>query len=231
MQVHNLTRGLVDMVYPRVCCICSNSLGGSEEYLCLNCVHDLPVNEFPRHHMNPVEMAFWGRIPIQQAYSFLTFSKQGKAQKIIHAIKYHKLPGLAQLTGNLFGKELIRQNRLHNVDAIIPIPLHQRKLKSRGFNQSEELGMGISKVTGIPLELDVLKRTVFSDTQTRKSRIDRWLNVEHIFEVQKKLTSKHYLLLDDVITTGATIESAGQHLISAGAKLSVASIAYAGKQV
>lgn len=131
--------------------------------------------------------------------------------------------------GENYGYELLKTDWIKSIDCIIPIPLHHKKLKKRGFNQSEEFAAGISKVLDLPLRTDLLKRTKFSETQTRKSKYKRWENVKDIFEIENTeyLKESHILLVDDVITTGATIEAAARHLVDAAkAKVSVAALAF-----
>jgi ComF family protein len=203
-----------------------------EKYLCLNCQANLPKTNFHLQRNNSVERSFWGRVQIQKAFSYLYFQEGGITRKLMHSIKYDGDKELAEYLGNSYGSQLLEQIPDMYFDGILAVPLHSSKFRKRGFNQSEEFAKGISNSTGIPNLSHLAKRNIATDTQTRKSRLERWQNVSDIFSISSELKDKtlspHYLLVDDVITTGATMESFANCLInSLDCKVSIASIAYA----
>jgi ComF family protein len=177
-------------------------------------------------------MSFAGRVPLIMACSFYLYEKSGKVQKLLHAIKYQEQKELANYLGNLYAKDLNETGVFNGVDLIMPVPLHENKLKERGFNQSEYFARGLSNGLKKDLDTSHLIRVVDTKTQTRRKKYERWENVEGIFEVQEPaaLYGKHILLVDDVVTTGATIEAAWQALKKVeDVKVSVVSIAFADK--
>jgi ComF family protein len=203
-----------------------------EHFICLHCYANLPRTNFHKIKENPVEKIFWGRAPLEKATSFLYFTKRAKVQNLMHNFKYRGFQEIGNKLGRIFGAEIYKDKFLDDVDLIIPVPLHKRKLKKRGFNQSEIIAKGISEESGKKLETDILIRGVFSETQTRKNRFDRWMNVSKIFQVNKpkELDNKHILLVDDVVTTGATIEACYQAMKEAAdIKMSLATLAFSSK--
>jgi ComF family protein len=175
---------------------------------------------------------FYGRTPLLLASSFYLFQKKGSIQKIMHAIKYKHNKDLAVLVGKWYAEDLKEDPSISTADFVIPVPLHAKKYKLRGYNQSEEFAKGLAEGLKTNLNTTVLKRRAFTETQTRKSKYERWENVEDVFELTQPeiFRYKHVVLVDDVITTGATIEACCQLLQSIeGIKISVLSIAYADK--
>ncbi len=200
-----------------------------EKVLCLSCLAALPRTAF--HHISDNEVAriFWGRVPLANATSFIYFSKDSEYRNLLHAMKYKGQYNAAIEMGRLFGLEL-RNTPFATADIIHPVPLHHRKLKKRGYNQSEYIARGLSAALNIPVHSSLVKRIAETPTQTRKARYERWENVRNAFKIidADSLADKHVLLVDDVITTGATIEACAQALLSvSGLTLSVASLAYA----
>jgi ComF family protein len=182
------------------------------------------------HKNNPVEKLFWGRIALASAMSELYFSKGSMVQNIIHEFKYRGNKKAGKYFGNLMGKSLLNSTRF-NIDIIVPLPLFERKEKSRGFNQAEILCNGISEILNKPVISKNVIRKIATETQTKKHRLERWKNVDGIFQVKNpdQLEGKHILLVDDVITTGATIDACGSEILKIkDVKLSVASLAIAG---
>ena len=220
------------LIYPRNCVACGNSLYKHEEQLCNYCYTHLPKSNFHKHEKNPVATLFYGRTPLLLASSFYVFQKKGNIQKVLHAIKYKHNKDLAVLVGKWYAEDLKSSNIISKADFIIPVPLHHKKFKIRGYNQSEEFAGGLSEGLKIPLNTSVLKRKEFTQTQTKKSKYERWENVEDVFEliIPETFEKKHIIIVDDVITTGATIEACCQLLQQIeGVKISVLSIAYADK--
>ena len=228
----SLINDFLSLIYPRQCSACNRLLYAHETHLCNLCAVSLPRSGFEGQRNNELELIFAGRVPVEAATSFLLFEKTGRVQQVLHKIKYHGGKDLAQELGKMYGRELAGQASLGELHMIIPIPLYPKKLKERGFNQSEAFAIGLSEALNIPVRNDLLLRKSATATQTRKKKFERWENVEGVFELTKpdELVNKHVLLVDDVITTGATIDAAWQCMkIVEGLKISLASIAYAQK--
>ena len=221
---------LFHLFYPHNCIGCGSDVIQNENFLCLDCINDLPHTNFALHKNNPVEKKFWGRIALASAMSEFYFSKGTIVQNMIHEFKYRGNKKAGNYFGNLMGKSLLKSNRFSNIDVIIPLPLFERKEKMRGFNQAEILCNGIAEVINKPVIKKNVIRKVFTETQTKKHRVDRWKNVEGIFHVTdpQSLEGKNILLVDDVITTGATIDACGTEILKIkNVTLSVASLAFA----
>jgi len=182
------------------------------------------------HENNPISRIFWGRANIHAATSFLFFNKGGSVQKLIHQFKYKSKIETGRYLGELLGKDLLQSDLFNTIDVIIPVPLHKKKLHTRGFNQSDIIAEGIGKTMHVPAIMDTLIRTEFTETQTKKARYTRWENVKGKFGIQNPQTieGKHILLVDDVLTTGATLEACAQTLLEVpNTKVSLATLAYA----
>lgn len=222
---------VLELLYPSVCITCGNRLISQEEYVCLNCWADLPVSRFLHEPDNAVAQLFWGRVMIEQATSFFQYRKGSRYQNLVYFIKYKGLKELGKEAGIRFGRLLADNDIFSNIDVIVPVPLHINKLKKRGFNQSEWIAMGLVAVFKKPLVADNLFRQIHTPTQTRKSRYERWQNVEGIFGVKtpEEFEEKHILLVDDVVTTGSTLEACACELLKIkGTKISIATLAFAG---
>ena len=204
----NLFCDFLGLIFPKVCFGCEEVLLPSEKHLCLSCLSDLPMM-YQLNSFNPVKTIFDGKVIIENARSFLEFENGNKTQRIIHELKYRNNPSLARFMGQLMGKGLFDFYKEAGIDAVIPVPLHYGKKLKRGYNQAEMLAAGISDVIGITVFPNVLKRTKRTKSQTKKSRYERWKNVSSVFAVNPKpaIYPKHILLVDDVITTGATAEA------------------------
>ncbi len=220
-----LVHDLVDLVFPDPCPGCNRPLVTGEGRLCSSCELALPVFA----HSENINDRFAGRLPLQGARAFLKFYHGGMAQKLLHAIKYKGNTKLAVYLGGLFARHLRPANPWATVELVVPIPLHKSKLRSRGYNQSTFLAQGIAAHLGASLDATTVVRAQKSATQTKKDRAERWHNVSGIFSVTgQALKGKHVLLVDDVITTGATLEACGAALLAAGvASLRVAALAAA----
>jgi ComF family protein len=221
---------LFNLFFPRKCNHCGNNLDKTESEICKKCLFEIPKTNFHADTENPVNKTFWGRVNIEQATSAFYFTKKSILQNLLHHIKYHNKKELAAELGKYLGNELSTVENYQTCDVIIPVPLHPIKRKKRGYNQSEWIAKGISEKMNIPVNTAVLKRHVNSKSQTKKNRAERWENVRAAFSVQtsKDFPYKHVLLVDDVITTGATLEAcAAQLLENLSIKVSIASLAYA----
>lgn len=220
----------ISLIYPKNCASCGNSLFKHEECLCTFCRYHLPKTNFHLQNGNPVEKLFWGRADIVSAVAYYAFGKGGKVQHLIHQLKYNGKKEIGLTVGKLYGQELKQSGKYELIDTIIPVPLHEKKKKKRGYNQSEYFAEGLSKSLHVSTDTTTLIRANESETQTKKSRFSRWQNVESIFHVAEpeKLTNKHILLVDDVVTTGSTLEACALTLLKiSDVKVSIATIAFA----
>lgn len=220
-------KGLVSIVYPHCCAACGEVLYYNENILCLKCYIDLPRTGFHAIPDNEVARIFWGRIPVKNATSFIYFSRDSRYRQILHELKYRGRQQVGLEMGKLFGIEL-RNTSFIEADLIHPVPLHASKLRKRGYNQSELIARGMSHIMQIPVRSGLIIRENATGTQTKKSRYERWENVRDTFRVPdpEPLINKHVLLVDDVITTGATIEACAEALLAIpGVTLSISSLA------
>jgi ComF family protein len=198
--------------------------------ICFNCRYRLPRTHYHRYRENPVEQLFWGRVPLHAAAAFYFFRKDGRVQRILHQLKYKGAAELGRELGRMYGRELIRVEAFSKEDCIIPVPLSPEKLRIRGFNQSEVFAEGLAQVMGCEMIPEGLEKIRNNTTQTRKSRYGRWENAAGIYRVGRpaEVSGRRILLVDDVVTTGATLESCARTLHEAGASaISIACIAAA----
>ncbi len=220
------------LFYPRICASCAGNLSLNEDFICVSCQFKLPKTQYSITKDNALCKLFWGRTNIETAAAYYYFNNGSKVQHLIHQLKYKGQKELGFYLGEKYGQELILSPLFKSINVIIPIPLHPQKLKKRGYNQSEYFAKGLSKSMQKQVNTQSLIRLKESSTQTKKTRYERWENVENIFSIwhAKSLKNKHVLLVDDVITTGATIEAATNTLLQIeGVKISIASIAFAEK--
>lgn len=224
-----MVRELLHLFFPRVCPGCSDALLRNEKLICRTCFVQLPQTAFHNNPFdNPINRLFWGRIPIYASSAFLYFRKSGVVQELLHALKYGNQPEIGTFLGAEYGKTLTNSNPFCSSDIILPIPLHGKRQQQRGYNQSAFFADGLSANLKIESSNAVLHRNDFQSSQTKKGRFERWQNVSTVFEVSKpeKVHNKHVLLVDDVITTGATIEACARQLLLSGAsRVSVLCIA------
>jgi ComF family protein len=219
--------GLLALIFPEVCLVCGNKLVNQEKYLCTNCLTDIPRTRFHSDPENIIQQTFWGRVPLKYATSFFYFTKGSRYQKLMHSFKYSQKKEIGLVLGQLLGAEL-KKHWEDLPDIIVPVPLHPKKLKKRGYNQSEWIARGLSLTLQAPVDNEILIRTIANPTQTRKGRFDRWKNVASIFAINKTVANRHILLVDDVITTGATLEACAQTLLTMeNTEVSVTTLAYA----
>jgi ComF family protein len=228
----NLKESLLHLFFPHVCEGCGSDILEQEHFLCLKCHSTLPQTEFHLYPNNPIEKIFWGRLPVTHATAQYYFTKNSQMQHLMHQLKYRGNKDVGVYLGKLMGHAFALSNRFRFVDALIPLPLFPSKEKKRGFNQATVLCEGIAEVLGKPIVKDAVIRTSYTDSQTKKNRVERWENMEGRFELVKKdaIAGKHVLLVDDVITTGATLEACGNTLLEAeNVKLSVATLCYSSR--
>ena len=221
---------LVDLFYPRLCQACGRSLLSHEKVICNFCSVQLPKTNFQNKKDNAIEVVFWGRADIKAAASYYKYTKGGKVQHLIHQMKYKGFREVGIYVGVVFGKLLQKSSRFADIDIIVPVPLHISKLRKRGFNQSELFARGLAKTMKAEMIDDNLYRKVASSTQTKKSRWERYKNVNDIFGIRDAslFENKKLLLVDDVITTGSTIEACANILNQIeGVEVSVGAMASA----
>jgi ComF family protein len=217
----------ISLFFPRCCLGCSESLVKGEEMICTQCMLEMPRSNYHLEHENAFYNKFRGRIPVRYVMALFKFAKSSRVQHVLHALKYKNKPALGQMLGRLYGHDL-ESTYKNEFDIIVPVPLHASRRRIRGYNQSEEFGKGLSEILQIPCSDEILKRAVKTTTQTRKSRLNRWQNVEQVFEVMapQEVGGKRVLLVDDVVTTGATLEACGRTLLDKSCKeLSIVCIA------
>lgn len=228
----SLWADFISLIYPRSCVCCDKLLLKSEEFICNYCFINLPKSRFETEDNTELDKVFYGRVPAKKAGSYLLFEKSGKVQKLLHSIKYQKNRKLAIQLGMWYGETLRENPFFKNLDLIVPVPLHKKKMLERGFNQSEEFAKGLGKTLNIPVSSSNLIRTDYTVTQTRKNKIERWENVKDKFELlnPEELAGKSVLIVDDVITTGATMDACYQALQNVNdLQLVIVSLAYAKK--
>ncbi len=220
----------ISLLYPSLCVVCGRNLYRNESLICTHCLYHIPKTNFHFLKDNPVSRLFWGRVPVESAASYYFFEKGSRFRVLIHKMKYRGQKELGYEIGRIYGTEL-KSSRLYNrVDLIIPVPLHPRKQRKRGYNQSEWIAMGIAESMEKPLDIKSLFRAVDTVSQTKKNRYERWKNVEDIFQVNQtdKLINQHILVVDDVVTTGSTLEACARAILQVeGTKVSCVTLAMA----
>jgi ComF family protein len=227
MQPNDLLLEFSHLFFPNVCMVCGEELLPSEEGICLRCLYKLPRTYNFRQPDNEVEKLMAGRIPFERIASFCAYAKGGMLPALIHQLKYHHRKDVGTLLGRIFGEDLLGSDFLKPIDIIVPVPLHPKKEKSRGFNQAEVIAQGLAQATALPISVGNLIRVVYNPTQTKRSKTERWENVRNIFTVTDPaaFANRHLLLVDDVITTGSTIEACGVALQECNnLKISVATL-------
>ena len=228
--LQRLATDMIGLLFPNLCNGCGLSLYPTEKVICTHCLYDLPYTDFHLHSDNRVAKQLWTRLPFEAAMAMLYFKKGTKVQQLIHNLKYNGKTEVGHHLGNLLGEKLALSVNYKAIDYIIPVPLHPKKERTRGYNQSVCIADGIAEVLGVPVHKTLLIRKKITETQTRKSRFIRYENMLSVFELlePEQLHHKHILLVDDVITTGATLEACGNSLIAGGTKkLSIAGVAFA----
>jgi ComF family protein len=226
----DLCDDVLSLLFPRLCYGCGNHLLRNENLICTECYILIPRTNYHLEANNPVEQLFWGRCKIEKAAAFSFYNRDSRIRRLIHNLKYKGISDIGFELGKIYGQSLAKSGFLEGIDLIVPVPLHPSKIRIRGFNQAEIISDGISEATRIPVDAKTLERAGLSETQTKRSRYERWINVDGIFSNSDSagIAGKHILLVDDVITTGSTIESCANELLkSEGVRVSVAALAVA----
>jgi ComF family protein len=225
-----IKNSFLHLLFPHVCAGCGSDVVSEASLLCMRCIARMPETNFHIYANNPIEKIFWGRLPLVSATAQYYFTKESLMQYLMHELKYKGNKQLGLQMGRLMGNDFQQTHRFGYIDALVPLPLFPAKEKRRGYNQAAVLCEGIAEVLNVEVLRDVVIRIEHTDTQTKKGRMERWRNMQGKFELLNpgKIQGKHVLLVDDVVTTGATLEACGHELAAANnAKLSVATLCYA----
>lgn len=228
----NIKESLSQLLFPHVCENCGIDVIETGHFLCLKCHASLPKTDFHLYPNNPIEKMFWGRLPVTHATAQYYFTKNSMMQTLMHGLKYKGNKELGFYLGRLMGSALALSNRFRYVDALIPLPLFPSKERKRGYNQATVLCEGIAEILEKPILKNAVIRTTHTDSQTKKNRVQRWQNMEGRFELvdEQVIKGKHILLVDDVITTGATLEACGSELAEAeNVQLSIATLCFSNR--
>ncbi len=226
----SLFHDFAHLFFPRYCLGCKGPVVKGEDTFCTQCLTQLPKTNFHLHDENSVKRRLAGRLPLTHGFAFLHFQKGGLVQNLLHALKYHNHPEVGVYLGKIYGRDLAEAGFATTFDLIVPVPLHETRRRRRGYNQSARFAEGLGETLQVPWHESISLRKQATVTQTRKTRAERWQNVSEAFSIAlpEQIEGRHVLLVDDVITTGATLEACGQHLLNSGcAQLSVACIAEA----
>ncbi len=219
-----------ELFFPRICCGCGAHLFSQEQEICSRCIRKLPRTGFELVDDDPVSQTFWGRVKLKKATSLYYYRKGEMLQQLLHKLKYKGNFQLGQVLGRQMGNILSQSGFMSNIDLIMPVPLHEKRLRQRGYNQSDFISQGLSQASGISVVKNNLVRVIHTESQTHKGRFERWENVSNIFMVTdtSSLNGKHVLLIDDIVTTGATLEACTQALLqNSNVEVSVATVGYA----
>jgi ComF family protein len=228
MKLKPLLTDFIALFFPSYCFGCHDGLVHGEEILCTACVAELPRLDYYTSDDNPITNRFVARLPIKHGWALLKFQKSGIVQNLLHELKYNNHPEIGIKLGKILAANASEHGLGSEFDLLIPVPLHKSRLRIRGYNQSGMIAKGISEVLTTPYDDSCMIRLAATKTQTKKSKVDRWENVNEVFQVSKPdhIRGKRILLVDDVITTGSTLEACARKLLDAGAsELSIACIA------
>lgn len=228
--ITEIFRDFSSLFFPRYCPACFGALVKGEELICTTCILEMPQTNYHLQVENPLKDRLAGRISLEYALAFFRFRKSSRVQHLLHALKYNQQPEIGIAIGKVYGERLREAGLSRTFDLILPVPLHKSRKRKRGYNQSALFAEGLSFSLGVPFSDKVLTRTVKTETQTRKTKLNRWENVSEIFQVTdvSAIRNKRILLVDDVVTTGATLEACGQTILKEGcSELSIACIAEA----
>src|SRR5688572_419046 len=231
ISLREIKDSFVQLLFPHVCSGCGSDILNKESMLCMRCIDAMPETNFELHAGNPVEKKFWGRLQLEQATAQYYFTRESLIQHLMHQFKYKGNREVGIQLGKMMGESLKNSNRFP-IDALVPLPLFPAKEKRRGYNQANVLCEGMAESLQAPVLKDVIIRSQHTDTQTQKGRIERWQNMEGKFVLAKPgaIKSKNVLLVDDVVTTGATLEACGIELLKGeNVRLSIATLCYAAR--
>lgn len=228
-HVKNYWEDFLHLFFPHNCLGCGTDVLNNEDALCVHCLTQLPETGFLAKPGNPVEKIFYGRLPVQHAGSAFYFNKDSLLQHLIIQLKYRANQTAGIYLGKILGNLILDAQRFNDIDIIVPLPLNEKKLFTRGYNQASLLARGVAEVLQKPVVENAVERIQFTETQTHKNRITRWQTMEGVFKVanESSLNNKHILLIDDIVTTGATLESCSNAVLQAeNIQLSICTLAY-----
>lgn len=222
---------LLDLISPRCCVVCGHRLSVTEEVICACCNFHLPRTGFQKNpYENEMAKLFWAQIPVERATALFYYEAHSETANILYQLKYNDHPEIGEVLGRMIAKELEPSGFFDGIDGIVPVPLAKKRQRQRGYNQSMELARGVSEITCLPILNKVVRRSTYEGSQTNKGRWERNENVEHVFELVNATTirGKHLLIIDDVVTTGATVIACAKELAKAGdMKISVLALGFA----
>lgn len=230
-----MLQDLLSLLFPEICYACEEPLARGEKYICTDCNVRLPYTDVHLHgatEHNRLQQRFWGKVPVRFVFAYLYFRPKGRVQRLLHRLKYKGASELGEYLGHRYGSLLSDHHYSEHFDLILPVPLHRHKQRRRGYNQSDSFAKGLSEAMQVAWADNILVRNTDTISQTKKSRLDRWQNVEKVFEVKSpdRIEGKRVLLVDDVLTTGATLEACAIALLEGGcSEVSVVTIAAAEK--
>ena len=231
MKIVSFWHRVLDVISPRICVMCGRRLSATEDVICNKCNFHLPRTGLAKDAYNNVmAKLFWGRLPIERASALFYYEGHSETANIIYQLKYKGHPEIGYIMGRMVAREFLSYDFFEGIDGIVPVPLARKRQRQRGYNQSEMIAEGISEATGLPIFDKVIRRTDFKESQTRMGRWERNKNVEDVFQLTdgSRIRGKHLLMVDDVVTTGATVVACGQELLKAGnISLSVVSLGFA----
>lgn len=231
MKPISFWRRLLDLISPRLCVVCGHRLTVTEEAVCMKCNLHLPRTNYHLHaYENEMARLFWGQIPVERAAAFFYYEAHAETANVLYELKYKNHPEIGEVLGRMFAQEIRAVGFFDGIDGIVPVPLARKRLRQRGYNQSMEIARGVSEVTGLPVYGEVVRRNVFEGSQTSLGRWDRHTNVDQVFELMDGDTihGQHLLLIDDVVTTGATSIACAKELIKTGdVKISILALGFA----
>jgi len=215
----DIVRDFLSLFFPQVCFACDGNLVHGENEICTACLLDLPKTDFHNNIHNEFHQKLVGRLPVKFVLAQFVFNKRGKVQRLLHHLKYRNQPKIGVTLGKVYGY-MLKENYQNEFDLIIPVPLHPARQKKRGYNQSMEFAKGLSEIMNIPCSDDLVHRILETETQTKRTKLERWQNVSEVFKIanQDFLKDKRILLVDDVITTGSTLEACAKVILECGIK-------------
>ncbi|MBK8806846.1 MAG: ComF family protein [Bacteroidales bacterium] len=230
MNIRSLFSDFFLLFFPDFCEACNSVLLKGENVICTKCLHDLPRTRYHNFSDNKISLLFWGRVPFAKATAFMFYRKDSRYAELFHKLKYNSKKNIGVLLGEMFAVELQDSQFLADIDILLPVPLHKKRLKIRGYNQSEVIALGMQKKCTLSIDVTSIKRVVYNLTQTKKNKESRFTNVSNIFSVVDvaSLANKHVLVVDDIVTTGATLESFIHEIEKIqGIKISIATVGIA----
>jgi ComF family protein len=232
LHINDIGDDFLSLFFPRLCLACSAQLVRGEKMLCTGCLLSMARTDFHLKRNNTLEQAFWGRCLVERATAFSVYNRGSRIRKLIHALKYNGRTEIGKMLGELYGNILKESGFMRDIDIIVPVPLHPARQRKRGYNQSDYIAYGLSEATGVAVKRNTVRRSEQAGSQTKRGRYERWENVKGLFLVPEpeKIHGKHILVVDDVITTGSTMEACVNALLEAGdVKVSVVALAAAQK--